>query len=179
MAKEFLPQPKPTSTKKKSSKGTTKTVNTAVVDEKVRERNNRNRTFGKGVERKVADLTGGDRVIASGAIKTSVWNLVGDVQVRDADGKRVVVLIECKGTSGITPKGDKTFILKKSVLDQATAEAKQVGALAAVWIHYKDNQYENDYIAIPANQFVQYVEALKVVHKIDEVVNDSSPAADA
>ena len=129
--------------------------------ESVKDRNNRNRGFGKSVERTVAKLTGGDRVPASGAIKTSAWNLVGDVQVKD-NTKKIIALIECKGTSGITPSGDKTFALKKSVLDQATKEADLVGALGVVYIHWKNGEYaQDDYVIFSAAHFLRFIEDLK------------------
>src|SRR5688572_18171955 len=114
------------------------------IKETVKDRNNRNRNFGKSVERAVADLTGGARVPASGAIKTSTWGLVGDVQVKYDEGNQVLTLIECKGTSGITPKGGKTYTLKKDVLDQATKEAESLNAMGVVWVHWKNSNYTND-----------------------------------
>lgn len=132
-----------------------------TVKESVKDRNNRNRGFGKSVERTVAKLTGGDRVPASGAIKTSAWNLVGDVQVKD-NTKKIIALIECKGTSGITPSGDKTFALKKSVLDQATKEADLVGALGVVYIHWKNANYvEDDYVVMSSRNFLMLLEMVK------------------
>lgn len=143
---EFKPVPKPVSGKQS----------------KRQKINNRNRNFGKAVERKVAELTGGDRVVASGAIKNSVWNLLGDVQVRKPDSVEVLALIECKGTSGITPKGDKTFTLKKSVLDQAKTEAEQLKAISVVWLHWLNASYESDdYAIIPADSFLKLLELAK------------------
>src|SRR5687768_11153854 len=104
--------PKGEGKKKKKNDKPSKTVphgataDSNVLDElkeTVTERNNRNRGFGKSVERNVANLLGGERVPASGAIKTSNWNLLGDVQVKYEDGKQVLAVVECKGTSGITP----------------------------------------------------------------------------
>lgn len=124
-----------------------------------KEINNTNRNFGKSVERTVAKLVRGNRVIGSGAIKTSIWNLVGDVQVRFDDGNQVLSLIECKGTSGITPKGDKTYTLKKSVLDQCMKEGDIVGGVGVVWLHWKNANYEaDDYAIIPVSHFMRLLE---------------------
>src|SRR5690606_40126867 len=96
--------------------------------------------FGKAVEKAVANLTGGTRVPMSGAIKNSVFNLEGDVNVKTRDGKKTLFLIETKGTSGITPKGDKTYTLKKSVLDQMSKEGRTAGAIPALYLHWRDRK---------------------------------------
>lgn len=135
--------------------------------------NDTNRKFGKGIERKVAQLTGGERVIMSGAAKWSSKNLIGDVQVMEPDSSRVLCMIECKGTSGITPKGDKTFILKKSVLDQAKSEAALMKAIAAVWIHWRQANYEtDDYVILPSDSFLKLLELAKQAGLIVEEIND-------
>lgn len=172
----FQPVPKPTSSKKgKGTKTPKKTVDQAAVDDKIRQRNNTNRNFGKAVEREVAKRTGGHRVPASGAIKNSVWNLEGDVRIVSDDGKATLVLVECKGSSAITPKGDKTFSLKKSVLDQATREADLVGTLPAVYIHWKGANYDqDDYVVIPSRHFYTIVvPALKEQYNLSIQENDT------
>lgn len=124
--------------------------------------NNRNRSFGKAVEKNVAKLTGGSRVPMSGAIKGSIHQLEGDVRVMFPDSVNTLALIECKGSSGITPKGDKTFTLKKSVLDQAKAEAKIQNAVAAVWVHWLSANYvQDDYVIFPASDFLRLLELAK------------------
>jgi hypothetical protein len=170
MPKEFLPQPKPEKTKKggkSSSKGPTKTIDEAALSEKRRQQNNINRNFGKSVERHVADLTGGTRVPMSGAIKNSVHNLEGDVSVRTKDGRKVLALIECKGTAGLTPKGEKVFALRHSVLQQATKEARLQKAIPATWIHWKGETYQNDYVIIPSEDFLLMLETLKEIYEIE------------
>jgi hypothetical protein len=167
--------PKPEGGKKSKSKGTTKTVDMSAVDEKRQRQNNINRNFGKAVERNVAKLTEGSRVPMSGAIKNSVHNLEGDVQVRSPDGKRVLALIECKGTAGISPKGDKVFSLKKSVLDQMKKEGRLQHALPATWIHWKDANYtQDDYVIIPAEDFLKLLEALKELYTLEYIEGESS-----
>lgn len=157
----FNPVPKP---EKK-----TKNPKKKEVNEEVRKRNNANRNFGKAIERNVADLTGGERVPMSGAVKNSVWNLEGDVRVRYPDSSRVLSLIECKGTSGITPSGDKTFTLKKSVLDQAKKEGELVKAIPAVWLHWKNANYEqDDYVIIPAETYIKILDELKYLFVLTE-----------
>ena len=124
--------------------------------------NNRNRNFGKSIEKNVAKLTGGNRVPMSGAIKGSIHQLEGDVRVMFPGERTTLALIECKGTSGITPKGDKTFTLKKSVLDQAKAEAKVQNAIAVVWVHWLNANYvQDDYTIIPSEDFLKLLELAK------------------
>ena len=125
------------------------------------ERNRRNRGFGKGVERAVANILGGQRVPLSGAVKGREWTLLGDVHVKNGRGENVAV-VECKGTSGITPKGEKTFVLKKSVLDQAQQEAESMDAVGAVWVHWRGANYrQDDYVILPSGVFIELVEMLK------------------
>ena len=173
----FTPVPKPESTKKKKSKGgPTKTVNMEAVEAKKRtrqEQNNINRNFGKSIERNVAKLTGGERVPASGAIKNSVFNLEGDVRVPTPDNKRVLALIECKGASGITPKGEKVFALKYSVLKQARDEGRLVNALPVVWVHWRENNYPDDFVILPSQEFLQILEDLKELYTIESNLKES------
>lgn len=122
------------------------------------EQNRVNRGFGKSIEREVAKLTGGSRVPGSGAFKQSVHNLTGDVEIFDDQG-RVIMRVECKGTSAITPKGDKSFVLKKSVLDQAKKEAEATNVVGVVWVHWRDAEYKkDDYVIIPSAHFLQLVD---------------------
>jgi hypothetical protein len=131
-----------------------------------KEINNRNRNFGKSVERRVAELTDGHRVVASGAIKTSIWNLLGDVQVPFDDSHDTLAVIECKGTSGITPKGDKTYTLKKSVLDQMVKEADLMKAVGLVWVHWLSASYENDdYVVMRSHHFLKLLSLARQVDK--------------
>lgn len=155
--------PKPESSKGKGkSKGPTKTVGTIAADERTKERNERNRNFGKSVEQRVATMTGGARTPMSGAIKNSNWNLTGDVEVKDASG-RDFVKIEVKGTSTITPKGDKTFTLKKSVLDQAVQEADDAGEIGLVYLHWLNAKYEeDDYVIFKTRHFLRLLELAKL-----------------
>lgn len=165
MSRPISPAPKPEGGKKSKTKAASKSVNTAAVDEKRRAQNHINRNFGKSVERKVAELTGGNRVPMSGAVKNSVMNLEGDVQVRTRDGKRVLALIECKGQS---PKDDaKSFQIKVSVLNQAKNEAALQHAIAAVWYHLKGENYDADWVMIPAPDFLRLLEELKEVYEIE------------
>lgn len=133
-----------------------------VPDETVKERNKRNRNFGKNTERTVAKLSGGQRTPMSGAIKNSNYNLTGDVEVKDASG-RDFVKIEVKGTSTITPTGDKTYTIKKSVLDQATAEAEAVGEIGLTYLHWLNANYEaDDYVIFKSNHFFRLLELAKI-----------------
>lgn len=132
------PIPKPVSSKKKKS-----TTNTGV-NEKRRRINNTNRTRGKATEREVAKRMGGNVVPLSGAVKNSVMNLEGDVQIRDLRGKDVLFLIECKNTSKITTTGDRSFTVRKSVVEQAIDEAELQGAIGMVRVHWHALKYEDD-----------------------------------
>lgn len=177
----FRPVPKPLGTKKKSkSKGKAtdkpnKSVDMDAVNEKRKRQNNINRNFGKSIERNVANVTGGVRVPMSGAIKNSVHNLEGDVQVRSPDNKKVLSLIECKGTSGINPKGEKVFNLQKKVLDQMKKEGQTQHALPVLWIHWRDANYtEDDYVIIPSKDFLQLLEGLKELYIIENTLEDSN-----
>lgn len=158
-------QPKGEKKAKKSDKKAVKVVKPnedADTKDDVTARNAKNRNFGKSVERTVATLTGGSRVPASGAIKTSAFNLVGDVQVRYDEGTRTICLVECKGTSGINPSGEKTFVLKKSVLDQCSKEADLLGAVGATWVHWKNANYvQDDYVVLSAKHFLELLEIAK------------------
>lgn len=170
----FRPVPKPEGNKKrKKDKGTTKGVNMEAVDAKRQRQNNINRNFGKSIERNVAKLTGGERVPMSGAIKNSVHNLEGDVQVRSPDGKKVLSLIECKGTSGITPKGEKVFSLQKKFLDQMKKEGRAMHALPVLWLHWREANYtEDDYVIIPSKDFLELLETLKELYMIEYITED-------
>src|SRR6478735_277456 len=121
------------------------------------QQNKRNRDFGKAVERQVAKVVGGERTPGSGAFKNSNRNLTGDVQVNDELG-RGLCKIECKGVSVISAKGEKTFTLKKSVLDQAFQEADKQGEIGLLWIHWFNGSYmEDDYVAFMDNVGDAYV----------------------
>ena len=128
----------------------------ATADAALRERedriatNNRNRNFGKAVEREVAALVGGERTPGSGAFKHSNRNLTGDVEVRDGLG-RGLAKIECKGVSVITPSGERTFTLKRHVLDQAFQEADIQREIPVVWVHWHQGRYVDDAVIVPAD----------------------------
>ncbi len=182
MSDYFSPQPKPPPKQKGQKKN--KTTRPPVIDLKgpldkvavvealkaelepkrdVKAQNEMNRNFGKNVERAVAKITGGGRTPGSGAIKNSVLGLEGDVQVFYKDSRELLTLIECKGSSTITPAGDKTFTLKKSVLDQAKKEAEGLRAVAAVWVHWKSANYETeDYVILPSQAFVQLLDLARM-----------------
>ena len=134
----------------------TKTVNpivtnTSSANPNRAEINARNRNFGKAVERNVAKLVGGERTPGSGAFKQSNRNLTGDVEVRDNAGN-ALAKFECKGVSVISPSGDKTFTLKKSVIDQTFNEAHAAHEIPVLWIHWFENQYMDDHAIIPGDK---------------------------
>jgi hypothetical protein len=141
------------------------------------QQNKRNRNYGKDVERSVAKKVGGERTPGSGAFKFSNRNLTGDVQVNDALG-RGLCKIECKGVSVISAKGEKTFTLKKSVLDQAFKEADVQGESGVVWIHFLNNNYDEDFVAfmdekgdaymIRSRHFVRLLDLAKLGAVVEE-----------
>lgn len=126
-------------------------TNTSSANPDRKEINARNRQFGKSVERNVAKLVGGERTPGSGAFKLSNRNLTGDVEVRDNAGNPIAKF-ECKGVSTITPKGDKTFTLKKSVIDQTFKEAHVAHEIPVLWIHWFENNYIDDHVIIPGDK---------------------------
>lgn len=146
-------------------------------DTSAAERGRRNKQFGTSTERAVAKITGGERTVGSGAIKTSNRNLTGDVEIRDADNAQDIIKIEVKGVSSITPSGDKTFILKKSVLDQAMSEADVVKEVGVVWLHWKNASYGvDDYAILSSTHFLQFLEWAKIgaaVERRGELVWDN------
>lgn len=150
--KFFAPVPKPEKKPKKSSPGADKTR---------AEINNNNRNYGKSAERAVAKKTGGERTPGSGAIKNSVKQLEGDVRVRDAEGKRDVLVIECKTCATLTPQGDHTFTLKRSVLDQMVKEADIGGAVGLLYLKWKGAQFDDDYVIFKASHFYRFIEWAK------------------
>jgi len=76
--------------------------------------------------------------------------LESDVRVSHKDSPEVLALIECKGSSKISSKGDKLFTLKRKVLEQADSEAQISGGIPAVWVHWKGSDYQNeDFVLIP------------------------------
>lgn len=156
-----IPVPKPTSTKKKK-RTTSQSTSTTPSSRTRKQVNARNRRAGKAAEKKVAELTGGSRTPMSGAIKNSNWNLTGDVQVKDK-ANRGLMKIEVKTTSTITPAGDKTFTLKKSVLDQAIREADDAKEIGAVFIHWMNGSYEqDDYVILSSEHFLRLLELAKI-----------------
>lgn len=165
MAKEFIPDPKPLSTKKVKGAPSPKKEEapTVVVADKTRtEINSRNRNFGKAVERAVAKKTGGTRTPGSGAIKNSVLNLEGDVRIRDSENKKDIIIVECKGSSGLTTKGDKTYTLKKSVLHQMIKEAELTGSIGVLYLHFLNEDYTEDYCIIKSNHFYDLVRLARI-----------------
>jgi len=149
-----------------------------------KEINRLNRGFGKSVERAVAKLVGGERTPGSGAFKTSDRNLTGDVAVWDAEGVGLAK-IECKGTSTITPKGDKTFTMKKSVMYQTWFEAIAADELPILWVHWKNGDYLDDAVMVvgdpatdevhplvPARMFLELIRLAKLGAVVDREMNN-------
>lgn len=124
--------------------------------------NNTNRKYGRSVEQQVAKLTGGERTPGSGAIKNSVKNLEGDVRIQIPDTNRDFVVIECKATSTITPSGDRSYTLKKSVLDQMMREAEiSSNTVGLVFLKWKNLPYTDDFVIFSSRHFFRFLEWAK------------------
>lgn len=164
MAKDFLPDPKGEPKKKKSggSKAPSKAIQPRTNTPDRTEQNRLNRNFGKATERAVAKRTGGHRTPGSGAIKGSVHQLEGDVQVRDADERRTILVIECKGCGTLTPRGEHSFTLPKKVLDQMVGEAEAQGAIGCVYLHWKGEKFEDDYVIFKSEHFFRLMELARL-----------------
>lgn len=155
----FNPVPKP---EKKSKKAKAGEEAKPTANPTRAEINNSNRNYGKSAERAVAKRTGGERTPGSGAIKNSVKQLEGDVRVRDSNNKRDAFVIECKTCSTLTPQGDHTFTLKRSVLDQMVDEADLSGAIGLVYLKWKGEKFDDDYVIFKAAHFYRFLEWAKV-----------------
>lgn len=182
MSRPIQPVPKPESKKKSKAKGTTKTVNMAAVEERVRTRtdiNNTNRQRGKNAERAVAKLTGGQVVPLSGAAKYSNKNLLMDVQVRDIEQTRDIIGIECKASSVITAKGDRSFTLKKSVLDQMVQESDTMKMIGALFVHFVSLRFiEDDYVIQSSKDFLDLVELARWGYSVKTYADDKGLTSD-
>lgn len=128
------------------------TAITNTAGQSRKEINQRNREFGKSIERNVAKLLEGERTPGSGAFKFSNRNLTGDVEVKDRGG-RDFLKVECKGTSVITPSGKRTYTLQKDVIDQTLSEAVAAGELPMLWIHWESAEYGlEDHVIVPGKE---------------------------
>lgn len=94
-------------------------------------------------------------------------NLKGDVHVDDVEG-HPFLYVECKGTGRLTPNGEHTFTLKRSVLDQMFRESKDQSQLGVVWLHWKNANYEtDDYAIIEAHHLIELVRLAKLGSRVD------------
>lgn len=119
------------------------------------------REVGKQAERQVAKKMGGERIPASGAIKTGPFDLTGDVQIKDADG-RPYIKAEVKVCGTIDTQGRKSFRVTWEVVDQMIQEAEKSGQLGILDVHFKGESYDHDLIVMKAAHFRQFLEEAKV-----------------
>lgn len=119
------------------------------------------RKSGDRVERMVAKQTGGQRNIGSGAFKNTNKNLEGDVDIPDADG-RPLVKLEVKASGVISAKGERTYALSKSVLDQMVREAEMNKEIGALWLHFKGQTLEEGYLIMQARDWLRFLELAKL-----------------
>lgn len=103
----------------------------------------------------------------SGAFKLSNKNLKGDIHVSDADGHNFLY-VECKGTGRLSPAGEHSFTLKRSVLEQMFRESTDQRQIGAVWIHWKHANYlADDFAILEARHFAELVRLAKLGARID------------
>ncbi len=133
-----------------------------LTPEERRQTNKRNKSRGSAAERKIANITGGDRVPLSGAIKRGPYDLTGDVSIKRNNSTRELIKLEVKTSASVTPKGDRVYSLKKSVLDQAAREAAEVGSIGALWIHWNNLGHEQDYIVMEERHFEELIHLAKI-----------------
>lgn len=94
------------------------------------------RAAGNRVERIVAKELGEKRTVGSGAFKNTNKNLTGDIDVRDNEGQEFVKL-EVKYSGIVNTKGEKTYPLTTTVLDQMEKEAHDAGELGALVLQFR------------------------------------------
>ena len=119
------------------------------------------RKSGDRVERMVAKATGGQRNPGSGAFKNSNKNLVGDVDVNDADGTPLVK-IEVKACGTLNTKGEKSYALSKGVLDQMVKEAEDNSEIGALFLHFKGESLDDGYVIMKTKHWNQFLEYAKL-----------------
>lgn len=101
-------------------------------------------------------------------------NLKGDVHVPDLAGSDFLY-VECKGTGRIDPKGEHSFTLKRSVLEQMFRESNDQRQLGVVWLHWKHANYEaDDYAIIEARDLVELVRLAKIGAVVDRKGYDAA-----
>lgn len=116
------------------------------------------RAKGDRVERLVAKDLGEQRTVGSGAFKYSNKNLTGDIDVRDNEGRDFVKL-EVKYSGQVNAKGEKSYVLTTSVLDQMEKEAHDAGELGALVLQYKGGKR---YAIMTFEDFQKIIELAKL-----------------
>lgn len=90
------------------------------------------------------------------------------MHVDDADG-HPFLYVECKGTGSLTPSGEQTFTLKRSVLDQMVREATDQRQIGVVWLHWKHSNYQqDDYAIIESRHLIELVRLAKLGALVDK-----------
>jgi hypothetical protein len=119
------------------------------------------RASGNRVEKLVARNLGGERTIGSGAFKNTNHNLTGDVEVYDNE-KRPFIKLEVKASGLLTAAGEKSFVMKRSVLDQMVKEADDAHELGALFLHFKGQSVDDGFIVMSNKHFKELVELAKL-----------------
>lgn len=130
--------------------------------------NKGNKKRGSDSERAIAKYLGGRRVPLSGAIKKGPYDLTGDVQVMHLNGARELLKLEVKTTSSVSPKGERSFVLKRSVLDQAEREAEEAGSIGALWIRWSGGALQKDHVVMSAAHFAELVELARLGAELEK-----------
>jgi len=87
--------------------------------------------------------------------------------VDDADG-HPFLYVECKGTGALSPSGEHTFTLKRSVLDQMVRESTEQRQIGVLWLHWKHGNYlQDDYAIIESHHLAELVRLAKLGAVVD------------
>jgi hypothetical protein len=119
------------------------------------------RASGNRVEKIVARNLGGERTIGSGAFKNTNHNLTGDVEVYDNE-KQPFIKLEVKASGAITATGEKSFVMKRSVLDQMVQEADDAHELGAMFLHFKGQSVEDGFVIMVNRHWKEILELAKL-----------------
>ena len=119
------------------------------------------RQSGNRVEKLVARNLGGERTVGSGAFKNTNHNLTGDMEIYDNE-KAPFIKFEVKASGALSAAGEKSFVMKKDVLDQMVKEAKDAGELGALFLHFKGQSIEDGYVIMQNKDWKEYLELAKL-----------------
>ena len=119
------------------------------------------RRSGNRVERLVAKSLGGERTVGSGAYKHTNHNLTGDVEVRDNEGRDWLKL-EVKATGAVTSKGEKSYCIKLTELEQMQREAHEANEKGALIFHFKGQPIEKAWAILSMEDLKELIDEAKL-----------------